>query len=81
MLLEIYHIIRWDCSKLTENKNSHELIKTHETEENADFLESNKLLLMICCTAFPHDGIPDLSYAQKWRISLKCRAEKDLCEP
>ena len=80
MLLEICHMTEWDHSKFTEDKSSHRLTEIHKTEENADFLESNKLLLMICHTALLCGRISDLPYMQEWRISLKCRTEKDLCE-
>ena len=80
MLSEVCHITEWNYSEFTKNKSSYELIKIHEIKRNADFLESDELLLMIHCTALPYSEISDISYMQKWRISLKCRTEKDLCE-
>ena len=80
MLSEICHTVRWNHSEFTKNKSSYELIKIHKTKRNADFLESDELLLMICCIALSYSRIPDISYAQKWRISLKCKTEEDLCE-
>ena len=80
MLSEVCHMTEWNYSKFTKNKSSHELIKIHETKRNADFLESDELLLTICCIALSYSRISDMFYAQEWRISLKCRTEEDLCE-
>ena len=80
MLSEVCHIVRWNHSELTKDKSSYELIKIHKTKESADFLESSELLSTIHCMALLYDGIPDTSYTQKWRISLKCKTEEDLCE-
>ena len=63
-----------------KDKDSYKLIKIHKTKENTDFSRSDELLLMICCMTLSHSRILDTFYTKKWRISLKSRARKDLCE-
>ena len=53
-LSKVCHMTEWDHSEFTENKNSHELIKTHKIKKNTDFFKSDELLLMICHITFSH---------------------------
>ena len=69
-----------DYSEFTEDKNSHKLIKIHETEESTDFFRSDELLSTICHMTLSHSRILNTFYAQKQRISLRSKAEKDFCE-
>ena len=62
MLLKICHMTEQDHSESTKNKSNYELTEIHETEKNAGFLESGKLLLMICCIALSCSEIFDMSY-------------------
>ena len=61
-LSEVCHKTEWDHSEFTENKNSHELIKIHETKENTDFSRSDELLSMICCKTLAHSRTLDTFY-------------------
>ena len=49
-------------SESTKNKDSHELIKIHETKESTGFSESDELLLMICCMTLSYSRTLDTSY-------------------